>query len=66
MKSKLSSSLMFGAAAALGAAVYDVLIHGVNEIDIAWVMIVGASFAIISLFVPTSFFRKKDNSETSE
>jgi len=60
MKNKLASSLGFGASAAFGAAVYDALKRGVNEIDIVWVMIVGASVAIIWLLVPTGAIRKKD------
>ncbi len=58
MKNKLASSLKFGAGAALGAAVYDVFTHGVDEINIAWVTIVGVSFSIIRFLVPTGFFRK--------
>ena len=61
MKNKLVSSLSFGASAALGAAVYDALKRGFNEIDIVWVMIVGASVAIISFLVSFGFFRKRDN-----
>lgn len=60
MKNKLASSLSLGASAALGAAVYDAFKRGVNEIDIAWVMIVGVSVAIIHFFMSTGFSRERD------
>lgn len=60
MKNKLASSLSFSAAAALGAAVYDAFKRGVNEIDFAWVLVVGVSVAIIYFFMSTGFSREKD------
>lgn len=60
MERKLAPSLSFGASAALGAAVYEALKRGGNEIDIAWVMIVGISVAIIYIFISTGFSREMD------